>query len=521
MSGAAAAPLQRLRTRAEASPLAATVVGLALMVAFSIWLRTQAIDAKFWIDEGLSVGLADRPLTEIPGVLRQDGSPPLYYVLLHAWIELTGGSGEARTHALSLLFALLTIPAAFLCARELFEIRTAWAAAALATFNPFITFYAQETRMYALVVLLSLLAGAFFALAFAHRRRAFLPAFSVAATLLVYTHNWGLFFVAGTVAAVLVVLGTTPAAERRPLLRDALLAFGAIAVLYAPWLPSLLFQAQHTGAPWSERPPLDAILSGLQATLGGPGPAILAGAVGLAGLGALRAESEARRRTVQLIAVAVGAALVLTWTASQVSPAWANRYFSVFVGPILLLLAPGLVRFGRFGLVALGIVLVLWIDGRETQLKGKSNVYKVTTTLEERALVDRGDMIVNTHPEHGPVVRYYLGEGFRWANALGPVADPRYFDWRDALDKLEVTGPKRVMRELAPRLTPGQRLVLFQPIIRSSKWGAPWTSLVRRRAAQWERELDHHPLLRRLEPVPKFRRRALPRGVRAVVYAVR
>ena len=41
----------------------------------------------YWIDEGLSVGIADRPLTDIPGVLRQDGSPPLYYMLLHFWMS--------------------------------------------------------------------------------------------------------------------------------------------------------------------------------------------------------------------------------------------------------------------------------------------------------------------------------------------------------------------------------------------------------------------------------------------------
>ncbi len=38
-------------------------------------------------------------------------------------------------------------------------------------------------------------------------------------------------------------------------------------------------------------------------------------------------------------------------------------------------------------------------------------------------------------------MRYYLGDGLRWADALGPVADPRVFDWRDALDALQARGP--------------------------------------------------------------------------------
>lgn len=377
--------------------------------------------------------------------------------------------------------------------------------------------------MYALVALLGMLTVTFFALAFAQRRRAFIPAFSVAATALVYTHNWGLFLVTGTFVAGLVLLRLTPVDDRRALVRDGLIAFGTLAVLYAPWLPSLLFQAQHTGAPWAERPPLDAILSGLQTTLGGPGPAILAGAAGLAGLGSLKLDPEhvdERRRAILLIAVTIGAAVLITWIASQVSPAWANRYFAVFVGPVMLLIAPGLVRFGRFGLVALGIVLVLWIDGRETSLRAKSNVFKVATSLQDRQLIRAGDMVIATHPEYGPAMRYYLGPGYRWANALGPVDDPRYFDWRDALDKLEAIGPKRVIRQLAPDLAAGQRIVLLQPIIRSSKWGAPWTSLVRRRAAQWEHTLDRDPRFRRVKVVPKFGYRSPPRGVRAVVYAV-
>ncbi|MEA2226455.1 MAG: mannosyltransferase, partial [Solirubrobacteraceae bacterium] len=64
----------------------------------------------------------------------------------------------------------------------------------------------------------------------------------------------------------------------------------------------------------------------------------------------------------------------------------------------------------------------------------------------------------------------------------------------------------------------GQRLLLVQPIIRSGGWRAPWTKLIRRRAAQWERVLDDDPRLARTLAVPRLRGRALPRGVRLVLY---
>src|SRR5215210_7164648 len=68
------------------------------LVLLSIVLRTRDFGVGFWIDEGLSVGIADRPLSEIPAALRLDGSPPLYYVLLHLWISVVGTSeGGARS----------------------------------------------------------------------------------------------------------------------------------------------------------------------------------------------------------------------------------------------------------------------------------------------------------------------------------------------------------------------------------------------------------------------------------------
>src|SRR5439155_25808802 len=127
--------------------------GLAALVAVSLVLRTGQMHVHFWIDEGLSVGISRHAITDIPGVLRLDGSPPLYYWLLHWWMEVFGRS-EAQTHAFSLLCAMLTIPAAWWAGRSLFGERTGWALAGLTAINPFLTSYAQETRMYALVILL-------------------------------------------------------------------------------------------------------------------------------------------------------------------------------------------------------------------------------------------------------------------------------------------------------------------------------------------------------------------------------
>jgi uncharacterized membrane protein len=501
-------------------PAVLSGVGLLLLVLASVQLRTHALTAKFWIDEGLSVGIAHHRFFDIPSVLRQDGAPPLYYMLLHLWIKVIGGDGESRMHALSVLFAVLTIPAGWWAGRRLFGTRSAWATAALCATCPFLTYYAQETRMYSLVALLGLLSTGTFAMAYALRERRAIPAFSVFTALTVYSHNWGLFLSLGMGVAFLVLWRTAPVQERRPLLRDGAIGFGVLALLYLPWVPTLIFQASHTGAPWAEQPSTGAIISGLQNLVGGVETALLVSVIGFAGLATLRggAEGRPRSRAVVALAVALGASVALAWLASQASPAWSSRYFSVFIGPALLLAGAGMVRFGKVGLVALAIVLVLWFDPHERSIRGKSDAYRVARTLQENGLIAQNDLVVAIHPEYGPVMRYYLGDGYRWADAMGWVPDNQVFDWRDALQRLKDAGPKRTLAKLAPEVQPGQHLVLILPIIRTARWGAPWTSEIRHRSPQWETALDSDRRFQRVAPVPKFGLRALPRGVRAVVY---
>jgi len=219
-------------------------VALGLLAAVSVIVRTAHFGTGFWVDEGLSVGIADRPLTDIPGILRQDGSPPLYYMLLHLWMSVTG-TDEKSTHVLSLLFALATVPLAFWGAGLVFGRRTAWFAAVLAALNPYISQYGQETRMYSLVVLLSLIATSLFLRAYTVDER---PArrwpvlFGVALAASLYTHNWAIFLGAAMFLAWLGLLYLAPAAERRTRLVDGALGFGTTALLFLPWVPTLLFQ---------------------------------------------------------------------------------------------------------------------------------------------------------------------------------------------------------------------------------------------------------------------------------------
>ena len=159
-------------------------------------------------------------------------------------------------------------------------------AAVLFALNPFITAYSQETRMYTLMALLGLLATAGFIQGFVYRRRPYLILFAICQTLMLYTHGWGIFFGVGAALSFgLVWKLESDRAERRALLRDGLLSFGAAAVLFLPWLPTLLYQATHTGSPWDPTPNFGAPIQISRNLMGGDRATtalVLAAGVGLA-----------------------------------------------------------------------------------------------------------------------------------------------------------------------------------------------------------------------------------------------
>jgi mannosyltransferase len=494
-----------------------TALLLIGLVAISLLIRTQAISSPFWIDEGLSVGIASHPFSDIFHALREDGSPPLFYLLLHFWMEGFGRS-EENTHVLSLLFALLTIPAALWAGWALFGRRTGYVAAALAALNPFLDAYAQETRMYSLLSLLCLLATACFVLAFVRRRRGFLIPLALLLAAIAYTHNWGLFFDAGCVLALVVVWRTAP--DRRGIVRDGLLCFGAAALLYAPWVPTLISQAQHTGAPWATRPKPKAWVQ-VPGNLFGGDLVSFVMLIG-AGLGLWALWQRRRRidgRTLWVVFLVALVAILLAWIASQISPAWSTRYQGVVLGPLLLFAAAGLAYSRWLGVCALAFLLLWWATVPPTpSLQNKSDVDDVVAQLAPQ--LRPGDHVVSTQPEQIPVLYYYLpgAGGLRYADATGPVGDPQVMDWRDALDRLRASRAATAFVPVLDRMRVGQRILLVSPITENPRsWRAPWTELVRRRSAQYGGLLQGDRRFRCFAHAPAFYRYSSTVGVRGVL----
>jgi len=105
-----------------------------------------------WLDETFSVWLANHSVADmLQWTIRIDQHPPLYYLLLHYWIAL---NGETPYYArlLSVLFGAGTIPIIYLIGKRLAGVVVGLVAAVLLALSPFNIYFAQEARMYTLLM---------------------------------------------------------------------------------------------------------------------------------------------------------------------------------------------------------------------------------------------------------------------------------------------------------------------------------------------------------------------------------
>ncbi len=464
-------------------PWASAGALLVVLMVISAIIRTRYVGGQFWEDEAITTGIASHPLSAIPGILRHDGSPPLFYLLLHVWISLFGAS-ETATHWLSVAIGLICIPVAMWAGWSLFGRRAGMYAAVLFAFSTFLAGYADETRMYELMALLGLLATAAFIHGFVYRRRRYLVLFAVSEALLLYTHAWGLFFGAGSVVALIFVWRRSE--DRRGLVRDAVMTYVGAGVLFLPWLPNFIYQATHTGAPWAPRIKFGVPVLLSRDLLGGDRLTVVlvfAIVIGLAQFFTRRYRRTPEATVMFTLILLPLATLVLAWLASQITPAFVARYMAPILASILLLAAWGAARSGVVGLIAilLSVIFVAHVSSYVPQYK--SDVQDISG--EMAPLMHPGDVVVSGQPDQLPLAWYYLPSDLEYATVFGRVSDPSYMNWVDALKRLRASRPTTAFVPLVASLRPGQQLLYMRPLTEGAQnWKSSWTALVRRRSAQ-------------------------------------
>jgi mannosyltransferase len=251
-----------------------TIILLIVFTLLAGALRFYALDAQsLWYDEGFSVYLARMDFSEITARTAADIQPPLYYYLLHLWID-GFGEGERALRGLSALFGILTVPLMYGVAWQLFRSRLAGLLAALfIAIAPLHIWYGQEIRMYTLLTFLCLLSS-YLLLLVVHRSPPISPkprgweirldillwlAFALTSIAALYTHYFAFFVLAFQGLYVLFVWMVGDFRPARLLVGGV--ASGVVVLLaYVPWLPELFARYGADASYWPGQLKLPEIL---------------------------------------------------------------------------------------------------------------------------------------------------------------------------------------------------------------------------------------------------------------------
>ena len=221
-----------------------TAVGLLVLVAF--FIRASSLDAQsLWRDEVDALRFATAPRSELLGNFTEPGwNGPLYFLLLRLWITFTGTSGYAMRF-FSLVPGVLSIPLIYVLGRRLFDPATGLISALLVTASPYLVWYSQEVKMYALVLALSLVAIYSLCRGVEGEGWPWWLAQMAATTLAFYSH-----ILAALLIPVQMLLCIVWWPQTRLRWQKAAISFAVLTLPYLPlvvWQAPLALQARETG----------------------------------------------------------------------------------------------------------------------------------------------------------------------------------------------------------------------------------------------------------------------------------
>ncbi|MCU1458226.1 MAG: Dolichyl-phosphate-mannose-protein mannosyltransferase [Actinomycetia bacterium] len=442
------------------------VVGLvALVLLVGIVLRLHSASV-LWLDEALTVNLAKLPINQLHGALKRDGAPPLYYVLLHYWIQLFG-DGPTAVRSLSAVFGLLALPCAWWSGHRLGRSRgpaasriTAWATVLILASSPYAIRYSTETRMYSLEILLVLLGylALWRVLERPHIGR--VAWLAVITGLLLYNQYWSLYLLA-VVGAILLVQIWRTTGEFRRAATAAAVGLVAGGITFVPWLPTFLYQSAHTGTPWGKPvlPPTGAAYAFLD--FAGSNNAemwvlvqliIVLLLLGVFARAMSRNQLEVDLRTVPgarweafVAVVGMSVALVLTEIAGS---AVQGRYAAVFFPLFILVVGFAFTAFAnvyvRTGLLVFVVALGLR-SGIRNFREQRSQAGQVAAQIRPSAKA--GDVVGFCPDQVGPSVSRLLPAGLQ-QSAFPNGQSPKYVNWVDYAKRNAAASPDAFAKRL-------------------------------------------------------------------------
>lgn len=215
---------------------------LLLVTVLGFLLRGAALDAQsFWYDEAYTATISQASFEQMAtGRAKDNGNPPLYFMLAKAWSGVFGDSAVAF-RALPAIFGALTVPLVGLLGRRLVGPNAGLLAAVLMAISPTSIELSTEARTYALVGFLGVASTLFFVRWATDLRPRDLVPYVLTLAAAWYCHYYSF--------VLLLVHGAGLVFLRRDRRRDLgwLAAILAAMLLWGPWVPSFLAQLRTPG----------------------------------------------------------------------------------------------------------------------------------------------------------------------------------------------------------------------------------------------------------------------------------
>src|SRR3989338_11075563 len=136
---------------------------IIIVLLLATALRIIGLDQSLWLDEAININNA--AMLSFKSLFFNyslgDFHPPLYHLVIKAWISVFGIS-EPAVRTPSILFAIGTIYLTYLIGRKLYDQKTGIIAALLLATAPLHIYYSQEARMYMMAAFFTTLSIYFF-----------------------------------------------------------------------------------------------------------------------------------------------------------------------------------------------------------------------------------------------------------------------------------------------------------------------------------------------------------------------
>ena len=217
-------------------------VSMLGVISLAAIIRIAGIHSQsFFYDEVVSRELSFHSFHDLFfGIARDNGNPPLHWILIKAW-SLVFGSGETALRAFSAFAGVACTALVFLIAKEYFDEHVALIASIAYALSPFSLELSTEARCYAWLQLVATASFYCFFRFWIRNQSRWLSGVLLCTVLLTFTHYYGFFI---PLAQMIILLTFR---QYRKLLAWLATMSVAACIFVLGWLPVFLAQIKQPG----------------------------------------------------------------------------------------------------------------------------------------------------------------------------------------------------------------------------------------------------------------------------------